>query len=238
MAYSQHCHYIPTPLHYQINPNNLLGPFSTTNINRKIGVDYTWPLWDDHYKIVVPLRPYENYALFLLVFNKEVWIALLVSILVVILGMMLADKVFSGSTNWEANSGFVMSMICGDATNRIPERQTYQRVFVLTWTCAVLFLLAGYNGCLKSMLSLPKVERKIQSARDLASQAEIPWAIQEDDNFHIYTSELDPSDKETSHLITIADRAAKLRLDAEWYGACYTTETKKDNQGGNSIRQD
>ena len=82
------------------------------------------------------------------------------------------------------------------------------------------------------------MEKKIKSARDLASQIDIPWAIQEDDNFHIYTSELHPSDKETTHLITIAEQAAKLRLDAEWYGACYTTETKKDNKGGNSIVHD
>ena len=64
------------------------------------------------------------------------------------------------------------------------------------------------------------------------------YAPQEDDNFDIYLSELDPSDQETAHLITIGDRAEKLRLDSEWYGACYTTETKKDNQGGNSIGQD
>ena len=38
-------------------------------------------MWDDHYKIVVPLRPYENYALFLLVYNNDVWIGILLSTL-------------------------------------------------------------------------------------------------------------------------------------------------------------
>ena len=214
----------------------ILGPFSTTNINRKVGVDYTWPIWDDHYKIVVPLRPYDNYALFLMVFNREVWVAILISVSIVILGMLLADKVFLGSTCWVTNANLVISRICPDATNKVP-LQRYKGCFVITWTIAVFFLYLGYQACLNSKLSAPKVERKIQSAQDLANQQMIPWVIQEDDNFHIYASELDPSNMKTQHLITIADQADKLRLDSKWYGACYTTETKKDNQGGNSMKQ-
>ena len=215
----------------------ILGPFSTTNINRKVGVDYTWPIWDDHYKIVVPLRPYNNYALFIVVFNREVWVAILISVSIVILGMLLADKVFLGSTCWVTNAALVISIICSDATNMIP-LPTYKVCFVTTWTIAVFFLYLGYQACLNSKLSAPKVERKIQSALDLANQHMIPWVIQEDDNFHIYTSELDPTNMKTKHLIAIADQAEKLRLDSEWYGACYTIETKKDNQGGNSIKQE
>ena len=228
----------PTQLSYQsAHLAPILGPFSTTNINRKVGVDYTWPIWDDHYKIVVPLRPYDNYALFLMVFNREVWLAILISVSIVVLGMLLADKIFLGSTDWVINTNLVISRICPDATNKIP-LQTYKGCFVSTWTIAVLFLYLGYQACLDSKLSVPKVERKIRSAEDLANQQMIPWAVQEDDNFHIYTSELDPSNMKTKHLITIANHAEKLRLDSDWYGACYTTETKKENQVGNSICKD
>ena len=80
-------------------------------------------MWDDHYKIVVPLRPYQNYALFLMVYNNEVWIGILLSVLVFMPCMILADKVFFGSTNWEANMGFVLSLICSDVTCKVPGTQ-------------------------------------------------------------------------------------------------------------------
>ena len=80
-------------------------------------------MWDDHYKIVVPLRPYENYALFLMVYNNEVWIGILLSVLLFMPCMILADKVFFGSTNWEANMGFVLSLICSDVTCKVPGEQ-------------------------------------------------------------------------------------------------------------------
>ena len=67
--------------------------------------------------------------------------------------MILADKVFSGSTNWETNSGFVISIICSDATYCIPDKQTYQRVFVLTWTVAVLFLIQGSVARWQNLIS-------------------------------------------------------------------------------------
>ena len=169
-----------------------------------------------------------------MVFNWHVWVAILVSITVVVLSMLFSDKVFLGSTNWLANAKLVISRNCPDATNMIPQ-DTYKGFFIITWTLAVLFLHLGYDACLKSTLSLPRVERKIENAEDLANQHEIPWVFEEDHAFHSYTLDLDPSKKETKHLSTIADLGKKLRLDSEWYGACYTTDTKKDNQGGNSI---
>ena len=185
---------------------------------------------------MVPLRPYENYALFLLVFNEEVWAAILLSIIVVILVMAFADKVFLDSTNFVSNGGFVISRICADATNYKMPEQAYRRIFVLLWTVAAMFLILGFLACLMSKLSLPKVTRRIKSAQDLASQHEIPWAIQEATAYDVYTSEADPSNTDTKHLVTINEQAVKMRLDSsEWYGGCYTTETKKDNKVGNSI---
>ena len=102
---------------------------------------------------MVPLRPYENYALFLLVFNEEVWAAILLSIIVVILVMAFADKVFLDSTNFVSNGGFVISRICADATNYKMPEQAYKRIFVLLWTFAAMFLILGFLACLMSKLS-------------------------------------------------------------------------------------
>ena len=206
---------------------NLLGPFSTTNMNRLIGVDYTWPIWDDHYKVVVPLKPHKDYATFLKVFNYEVWIGILICIPAVIMAMVMTDFMFSGFTNWEENIGFVTSVICNAyGSFRIPDKHIYHSTFVLTWTVAVFWFLMMYSGNLKAFLSQPKVERKIRTTEDLVNQDEIPWAIQEDDNFHIWSETLPPENP----LKILADKAARLRLDAKWYGACFTQDTKQDNK--------
>ena len=144
-------------------------------MNRLIGVDYTWPIWDDHYKVVVPIKPHEDYATFLKVFNYEVWIGILICIPAVIMAMVLADFTFSGSTNWEINTCFVASVICnGIGGFRIPDRHIYHSAFVLTWTVAGFWLLMMYSGYLKAFQSLPKVERKIRTTKDLVNQDEIP----------------------------------------------------------------
>ena len=197
------------------------------NLNRIIGTDYTWPIWPDHYKVVVPLKPYEDYATFLKVFTYSVWIPMIIIIPIVIFAMAMTDFVFYGSGNWEVNAGFVISGICNAVgCFKIPDKNTYQTIFVLTWTSATFFFLKAYEGNLKAILSLPKVDRTIKTTTDLVNQDEIPWAIQEDDNFHIWSSNLPDGDP----MKIISDKAAKLRLDAEWYGACYTTATKKDNK--------
>ena len=207
--------------------SNIPGPF-IPNLNRAIGVDYTWPLYDDHYKIVVPLRPYNNFALFISVFNSEVWIAVLISIPVVFLAMMLADLIFSRATNWEANIGFVLSKICADSTFETPNEHLYQKVFVLTWLVAVFFLVSGYAGNLKSIQSQPRIERKIKTAKDLVSQDEIPWVLQEDETFHVWGTNL-PYDYESPQK-TLVEKAALLSHDEEWYGFCFSEETKQDNK--------
>ena len=38
---------------------------------------------------------------------------------------------------------------------------------------------------------------------------------------------------DTKDHVTINEKAVKMKLDSsDWYGGCYTTETKKDNKGG------
>ena len=188
---------------------------------------------------MVPLRPSTHFSLFIFVFSGEVWVAILFSVLIIILCMTWADKVFLDKTNLITNGGFVLSRICADATKYKVPGQTYKRIFFLIWTFAAMFLIMGYIACLRSKLSLPKVEKKIKSAKDLASQNEIPWAIQESEAYEVYASEeIDPSNLDTKHHVTINEKAEKMQLDSsEWYGGCYTTETKKDNKGGNSLGQ-
>ena len=67
---------------------------------------------------------------------------MLISIAVFILAMILADLMFSGTSNWEANIGFVLSKICADSTSDAPNKHHYQKVFVLTWLAAVFFLVS------------------------------------------------------------------------------------------------
>ena len=140
--------------------------------------------------------------------------------------MSLADFMFSGTTNWETNVGFVISRFCVDATFDFSPKHVYQSIFVLTWMVAVFLLASGYQQNLKAIQSQPKVEKKIKTAQDLVNQNEIQWGIHEDGQFFNWGTSL-PNE---SPFKTLAEKGRILKPDEKWYGACFTKETYKGNK--------
>ena len=87
---------------------------------------------------------------------------------------------------------------------------------------AIFFLALEYAGNLKAILAKPLLEKTIKSAADLADQADIPWVVTKGDDFFKYASKL----PEGSTMRTIRDKAKYLNKDDDWYGRCFTQETK------------
>ena len=184
-------------------------------------MDISAPLWTDHYTIVVPLRRKDNLLLFLYSFSYEIWVAIFFSIPVVMLAMVCAECINTNSFTWKKSVGFVLKIALLDVSCKKPNNNI-PSILALTWMLAFFCLAAGYAGNLKAILAKPILEKPIKSAADLANQAEIPWVVTKGDDFYKYATKL----PEGSTMGTLKAKANYLNKDDDWYGRCFTKETK------------
>lgn len=184
-------------------------------------MDFSTPLWTDHYTIVVPLRTKDNLLLFLYSFSYEVWVAMFISIPIVMLAMLSAECIYSNTFSWKKSIGFVLRIALLDVSCKKPEKNI-SPALALTWMFAMFCLASGYAGNLKAILAKPPLEKTIKNAADLANQAEIPWVVLQGDDFYKYATKLTKG----STMRTLSDKAQYMNADDEWYGKCFTSETK------------
>ena len=190
-------------------------------LTRIIGVEFSIPLWTDYYTIVVPLKKEDNLLLFLQSFSSEVWLAIFFIIPFVMVVMASVECFNSHSFSCKSSVGFVLKIALLDASCKKPNTSVPQSL-ALTWVLAIFFLALEYAGNLKAILAKPLLEKTIKSATDLADQADIPWVVTKGDDFFKYASKL----PEGSTMRTLRDKAKYLNKEDDWYGRCFTKETK------------
>ena len=199
---------------------SFLAPFFP-KLTRIIGVEFSTPLWTDYYTIVVPLKKKDNLLLFLLSFSVEVWVAIFFTVPFVMLAMAMAESISKNKFSWKTSVGFVLKIALLDASCKRPNKSISPSLALL-WMLSVFCLASGYAGNLKAILAKPLLEKTIKSATDLANQNDIPWVVTKGDDFFKYASKL----PEGSTMRNIRDNAVYLNKADDWYGRCFTRETK------------
>ena len=152
-------------------------------------MDFTRPVSNGFYSVVVPLRLNSNIWFFVDPYTWQLWILCITIIPLYIIAFGLMDCLYFGSVNWNEISDFVIRNALSEQNFEIPCRtKTYQRLLVIIWLWSSMILVSSYAGNLTAMLSKPKLQVPISSSEELISQNKISWVIEEGDLPEFYFS--------------------------------------------------
>ena len=128
--------------------------------SRSEAVDFTEPIFVDHWGLVGPLqqksenvivKPVEN-ILVLLISTK--WAYIIV--------MGLADYVFFGYINWEYIVGFFHRGLLNQGVHNLKDRQLYQKILIAAWLYPVFILKQEYLGYMTALLAGSSLQEPIR----------------------------------------------------------------------------
>ena len=186
-------------------------------------VEFSQPVYMDHYTIVVPLKAKKELWSFLYPFSYEVWIILLSAIPIFILAMGITNY---ADIQWGRIAGFVLrvAMVDGRFSFKVinSKGNAYQRALAIIWIWAFLILVHAYDGNLIAMITTPKVEKLVQNTADLTNQNDIDVVI----------DPLLPEVHEYMNSSSVGSTMRKLyditevghTEKDEWFSACYTVK--------------
>ena len=130
-----------------------------------------------HYTIVVPVTSSQDVWSFLHPFTIDVWIALLISIPLVILTLIICN--YYVKITWETLVSFVIRFIMVDGRYPFKIINKYgsksQKVLGIIWISVCFILIQSYDGNLTAMLTRPTLKNAIQTVEDLVNQTRIEW---------------------------------------------------------------
>ena len=200
-----------------------LGPLSPSFSYTK-AVEFSHPIYMDHYTIVVPLKAKKEVLSFLYPFSYKVWILVLTSIPLLILAMGLTN--YRADIPWGRIAGFVLrvAMVDGRFSFRIMNSKgnAYEKGLALIWIWVFFILVHAYDGNLIAKITTPTVEKSIRNTDDLINQNDIDVVI-------------DPSLPEVTEFMKSSPAGSTMRKlnditkvyhtgRDEWFSACYTVK--------------
>ena len=209
-----------------------INPFTQTT-DRKMGVDFTRPLYDTYWGVVIPVKSKSKMWNFINPFTPELWLLYIVSIPVCLIGMILIHFLCSGSFGVEATVSFVVRIALIDHNNsgrnlEIAKRYQ-QKLAIITMVLSFMVLTYSYSGNLTAMLTKPQLPSPIRTLNELLNQSEVPWVIDSDD-FVVALMSAAPPGSLTKKLY---ERSTKISLmDSTGATVCYTDELKEDGTHG------
>ena len=199
-----------------------LGPFNPTYMRSK-SVDFSTTIKMQPYNIVIPVRTNEDLWSFVNPFAYQVWICAFASIPAYIFAMVLAEYLCGGMVDWQTITGFVFRNAFHE-NMRIPDRETYRKLLIITWVIVSFVVSASYAGNLSAMLTNPKLSRPITKPEDLLNQAELSWVVEDGVGAVEYMSASPPG----STWRRIYEKIEKLSWeegDEEWPSGCFSYDT-------------
>ena len=152
------------------------GPHTIT-LNRLQGVDFTTPVFLDHWGLVIPLRIQTDLLAILKPFQYEVWVMLAICIPMYTLAMTLAHYIYFGELKLKSMIGFVGRITLHTDVSSIDYRRLYQKLLIIIWMFAFLILGQAYAGTLTALLAIPSFKRPILNVEELVNQDEFSWII-------------------------------------------------------------
>ena len=201
----------------------LLGPLAPSPSYSK-AVEYSQPLYMDHYTVVVPLKAKKELWPFIYPFSYKVWITLLPIIPVFIIVMGLTN--YNINIPWGRISGFVLrvAMVDGRFSFKVIKSKgnTYQKVLALIWIWVFFILVHAYDGNLIAMITRPKVEKSVRNTDDLINQNDFDVVIDPLLPEVKEYMEASPADSTMRKLSDIT-KVGHTERD-EWFYACYTVK--------------
>ena len=132
--------------------------------SRSEAVDFTEPIFVDHWGLVGPLqqksenvivKPVEN-ILVLLISTK--WAYIIV--------MGLADYVFFGYINWDYIVGFFHRGLLNQGVHNLKDRQLYQKILIAAWFFPVFILKQEYLGYMTALLAGSSLQEPIRDTHN------------------------------------------------------------------------
>ena len=130
--------------------------------------------------VIIPITPENNIWSFINPFGFEVWIIWIISIPIFILSMGAADYIANRDINWDTVVGFVLRNVFSEHLKRMPDKKSYQKIYVLVWTLCCFVLVMAFAGNLTAMITRPKFDMKINNFKDILYQDEIGLVVQDE----------------------------------------------------------
>ena len=142
-------------------------------------MDFSTAIYTDGYTIVVPLKSEAQVWSFLEPLSSQVWFLSIVSTTLFLLAMGMAEYTYYGDFHWEKVSGFVLRNVFLENVDKLPDKTTYQRLFVITWIWCVFVVAQSYAGNLTAMITRPKLHMPITNVEEMLGQDEISLVVEE-----------------------------------------------------------
>ena len=135
------------------------GPFAETS-QRAEAVDFTEPIFLDHWGLVCPLQDGAQNVIFKPV--ESIWPVFMVTKMALCIVMGLADYIFFGFVNWDYVVGFKVRTFFNQGVERLQDSQLYQRFLIIGWLFPVFIFLQVYLGTMTAMLASSSVKKPIR----------------------------------------------------------------------------
>ena len=201
-----------------------LGPFNPTYMRSK-SVDFSTTIKMQPYNIVIPVRTNKDLWSFVNPFAYQVWICAIVSIPAYIFVMVLAEYLCGGAEDWQTIVGFVFRNAFHE-NMRIPDRETYRRLLIITWVIVSFVVSASYAGNLTAMLTNPKLSRPITKPEDLLNQADLSWVVEDGIGAVEYMSASPPGSTWRRIYEKIEILSYDWMKDEDWPSGCFSYDTQ------------
>ena len=134
------------------------GPFAMTS-SRSEAVDFTEPIFVDHWGLVCPLQKISENVIVKPV--EDIWELLLGTKWALIILMGLADYVFFGLVNWDYMVGFFHRTILNQGVENLKDSQLYQKIFITAWVFPVFIFVQVYLGTMTALLASSSLQKPI-----------------------------------------------------------------------------
>ena len=184
-------------------------------------VEFTSAITTGYMSVIVPITIENNIWSFVNPLEFDVWILWIISIPIFILAMGVADYIATRVIDWETLVGYVLRNVLTEHAKRIPDKESYQKMFVIVWTFSSFVLVMAFCGNLTAMITRPKVEMKINSFEDFLHQDDISLVVPDG---YISNEELDqyPADSPKRRAL---EKAQMMPLTGYWPTDCFNNDT-------------
>ena len=128
--------------------------------SRAQAVDFTAPIFVDHWGLVCPLQEKSENVIWKPV--EDIWAPLLSTKYAWVLFMGLADYVFFGSVNWNYLVGFVHRIMYNQGVENLKDSQLYQKILIIAWALPIFVVAQLYSGTMTALLASSSLQKPIR----------------------------------------------------------------------------
>ena len=128
--------------------------------SRAQAVDFTAPIFVDHWGLVCPFQ--EKAANLIVKPIENIWVPVLSTKFAYVLFMGLADYVFFGGVNWNYIVGFVHRIMYNQGVENLKDSQLYQKILIIAWAFPIFVFDQMYLGTMTALLASSSLQKPIR----------------------------------------------------------------------------